>query len=1075
MNVSSFRSLRPTCSCAAVAFLVTLVVGTLTPVEGQITSSIRGTVSEQTGGVVPGVEVVVTNPETNEKRTTTTNDVGYYSFPALPPGEYEIRAEMPGFKTWTQKGVILSLNRNARIDIKLEIGEIQQNIVVQSDAALVETTTSEMGAVVDQRKITELPILGRNTLSLVSLVPGAQALQEGNAQGFLENKVSINGARPEDSNWLLDGGDNTSTLRNYGNVVPNPDAIQEFRVITNNYDAEYGRTAGAVVNVITRSGTNDFHGSLFEFHRNRALNARDFFRADKTPLVQNQFGGTVGGPIFKDKTFFFTSYQGFRRRVSSFENGALVPSALERKGDFSQSFDDDGNLLIVNDPLTGQPFADNKIPANRLSKVAQNYLDLAIPLPNDAIRGPNALVQTASEPNDNDQFLVKVDHQLSENHKLSGGLFRTKNTDTGKFLTDIDFASRSIISRQYNMNLHEYWNLSATKLNHFHVTVARSAGDRKVMPDNISMTDLGSNFSPLPDGPQMPPDVEITGWFDAGSAYGGPKTADHYTLANDFSWITGHHDLKFGAEGWVRKLMDVSTHPRMGGSWVFDGTYTDHPVGDFLLGLVNEVQVQNESYKSTNSLSFNWYAQDKFQVSPRLALNLGVRYEMMTWPTHPLDTIKVFLPGRQSTVVPQAPEGILFVGDDGIPRSGMRADRNNLAPRLGFAWDPIGDGKTSVRGGFGISYSFVLFNALQNAQTGTPFGMQMTIRNTTLEDPYAPVGGNPFPFKQDLTNLVFPASAAYGFQDYNMRTPYIMQYNLSVQRQFGQDWMVEMAYVGSGGRKLINSYDINAPVRTANASSKNLNQRRPLYPTYQEIAWTSSFVNSSYNAFQTRVEKRFSEGFSLLGSYAFGKALDMSTWYNSGNEWVDSYNLGLNRGRGVDDIRHLLRLSWLWQVPFHADGVLGAIAGGWWVNGIGTLQSGSPVWVQVGKDADYDGHTGDRPDVVGNWKLDPNRSRGEVINAWFDKTAFAAPAAGQAGNLGRNVIDGPGAKIVDLSLLKDFRVREGHSFQVRLESSNAFNLVNLSNPEYRLNKGTFGTISSARSSRLFQLGLKYSF
>ncbi len=935
-----------------------------------------------------------------------------------------------------------------------------------------------MGGLVDARRVVELPLNGRNTLALVSLIPGAQQLQTGNAQGFIENKAVVNGQREEQSNWLLDGGDNTSPLRNYGNDVPNPDAIQEFRVITNNYDAEFGRSVGAVVNVITKSGTNSFHGSLFHFLRNRRLNARNFFEPDTTPLVQNQFGGSFGGPILEDKTFFFGSYQGFRRRVRDFRNTALVPTEAERRGDFSKSVDRNGNPIIIIDPLSGQPFPGNVIPPERLSQVAQNYLDLAIPLPNYPANGPNGLYQSASEGRSNDQFLVKVDHLFSSMHKLSGAYFWSDSIDEQRFIKEIDFARRNIKSRQHNLNIHEYWTISPTKLNHFRATYSRSAGNRKVLPDDVSMNDLGSNFAPLPAGPQMPPDVDVAGYFDAGAAYGGPKTANHYTIADTFSWVKGKHDLKFGAEGWLRKLMDVSTAPRMGGEWFFEGAYTGNALADLLLGLVDHVGVQIQTYKSNNSWAWYWFVQDRWRVTRKLALTIGVRYELNTWPVHPMDQMIAWRPGRQSSCVPQAPVGILFPCDEGIPRGTIGNDWNNFAPRFGFAYDLFGDGKTVVRGGYGVSYSFTIFNALQGMQVSTPFAYRDTIRDTTLEDPYAPIGGSPFPFSKNPEDLKFPPKSNYDFLDPGMRVGYAQQWNLSIQRQIGRDWSAEAAYVGNNGHKLLGATDINSPLRTPDASKKNIDQRRPMYPTFKRMQQIGGFVNSSYNAFQARVEKRFSQGFTLLGSYTLSKWIDDESWYSSRSRWADQRNIRLNRGLGENDRRQMLVVSWVWELPFlrNASGAAAAILGGWSLNGIATFYAGAPVWVRSGKDNDYDGNSGgDRPDVIGAWKLDPNRPRDQVIQAWFNPDAFEPNKPGQLGNLGRNVVIGPGSKNVDLGILKDFRFTENHRIQFRCELFNVFNWVNLGSPEGRVNKSTFGKIRGAGAPRILQFGLKYIF
>jgi Carboxypeptidase regulatory-like domain len=1066
----------------AVVLIWALLLGGGVPTAvAQTAASIFGTVTDDSGAVVSGAKILATNTLTNEVRNTTTNEVGNYTFPELPVGVYRILVEREGFKSAVREGIELSLNRNARVSVQLSLGSVTERISVTGDAPLVETSTNEMGGLVDQKRVADLPLNGRNTQSLVSLIPGMENLQTGNSQGFQENKVVANGQRAEDSSFLLDGGDNTSPLRNYGNDVPNPDAIQEFRVITNNYSAEYGRTVGAVVNIVTKSGTNQFGGTLFEFLRNRSFNARNFFQAATTPLVQNQFGGTFGGPVIKNKTFFFASVEAFRRRTSAFNNSALVPTVAQRAGDFSANVDRNGKLIVIKDPLTGQAFPNNTIPTNRLSPVAQNYLKLAvgslqpIPLPNAPQFGPNALTQQVAAPTDNKRYLFKGDHLFSEKHKLTGSYFWSNIADGARFLTATDFIRRTILSGQQNLNLHEYWIISPTKLNNFGLTYGRTSGNRYVTPDTVSWADLGSKFAPLAVGPQQPPEAIISGYLSAGSPIGGPKTSDSYDATDTFSWTTGRHDLKFGAQAGLRKLMDVSAGANMGGKFDFNGVNTGDALGDFMLGLSDSLSSGAQQYKSSNQWYVYGFAQDKFRVTSKLALSLGVRYEVNTVPVHPLDQLIAWRPGRQSSCVPQAPSGILFPCDSGIPRGGIPNDLNNFAPRFGIVYDLFGDGKTVIRAGYGISYAVTILNATQDPQTSSPWGLSMTILNTTLEDPFKPIGGNPFPFLTDPAHLKFTTGAEYLFDSPNKRTGYVQQYNFSFQRQIGKDWSLEAAYVGNVGRKLLGGSDINSPMASSNATSKNIDQRRPLYPTFLTMTMTDTMINSSYNALQARVEKRFSRGFTLLASYTLGKWTDTGSWYK-GPSWVDPRNRWLDKGLGDQDRRQMLVLSSVWQLPFYskAAGLRRQVLGGWSINTIATFYAGQPVAVVSGKDNDL-GIGIDHPDVVGAWKLDPSRSRQEVIQQWFSPSAFRQNQSGQLGNLGRNVVIGPGFKGVDLALSKAIRISERKQIQLRCDAFNAFNWVNLGQPTGSLASVNFGRILSANDPRIFQLGLKFMF
>ncbi len=1070
-------------------FSALLIVGAV-PLWAQTTASIYGTITDPQQGVLPGASVTATNTLTNESRTVETNNLGNYSFSNLSLGIYRVQAELSGFRKTIREGIELSLNRNAKVDIKLELGELSETILVESDAPLVEATTNEMGTLVDQRRIVQLPLNGRNTLSLVSLIPGAQQLDSRTEQGFNINRVAFNGIRPELSGWLLDGGDNTTTLRNYGNPAPNPDAMQEFRVISNNYSAEYGRSAGAIVNVATKSGTNAYHGTGFEFLRNDSLNADHFFLGAPSKLSQHQFGGTLGGPIVRDKTFFFASYQGFRRARETFSNSALVPTELERQGDFSQSVFQ-GKPVTIIDPLTGVAFSGNVIPPQRISPIAVKFFNTVVPLPNKPERGPNGYSATFPLQDPSNEVLGKIDHIFSARHKLSGSYFLNDSVIEDA-VSPIPYQYRDNTNRQHNINVHEYWTVRPNLLNHMRFSYSRSAGSRTLRAEpQIKASDLGIKYGNLPSGPIVAPDFYLTGYFNAAAGSGGPKTSNNYTLAESIDWMKGRHGLKFGTEVWLRRFFDVTQDGRNGGDFRFNGNVTGNSVADMLLGYVSDrFRYRDSSYKSNNQWAFYWFAQDNFRISNRLSLSLGVRHEVDMYPVHPGDLLTAYVPGMQSTCVPQAPTGIVFPCDPGIPRAGLNNDYNNLAPRVGLAYDLRGDGKTVLRGGYGLSYAFQIFNTLQGGQINIPWALIDEVKNTAkknqpssilLADPFAAVaGGNPFPTKVDPANLKFPASGNYTSNSLDLPVGFVHQYNVSIQQQLGASTVVELSYVANRGDKLIGEFNINQAVLSPTGTAANIDARRPLGSTpFKDLTMFRSTVRSWYDSFQGRLEKRFSQGYSVLASYTLGKTIDYASWHASGSNWSNPRQPELNKALADYDRRHTLAVSFLWELPFFSQsgGIARSLLGGWQLGGIASYYSCIPVDVTVEKDNNLDGVSGnERPNVVGDWRIDePSADQLKAGATWFSLSAFAPNGIGEMGALGRNAVGGPSFRNFDLVLSKNFKIIEGHSVSIRLETFNVFNVVNLNSPNGDLTSGDFGKITDAGPARIFQIGLRYSF
>jgi hypothetical protein len=1057
----------------AAAFLATSPVLAQAP-----TGNILGHVQDSSGALVPGATVTATHLGTQYARSTTSDATGQYALRLLPVGSYKLEISMPGFKGFSQTGILIEVGRNARIDATIEAGGIEETVSVVADATLVETSASSLSRTVGQNEIQNLPLVNRDLYALLSITGGVTANENSNSLGGPEQLTTVNGstrAQVGAVNFQLDGGNNTAGLRGTGNPAPNPEAVQEFRVITNSYAAEYGRYQGGIVDVVTKSGTNQFHGALYEYFRDESLNATRWAppgtTGTKDPLDRNQFGFAVGGPIQKDRTFFHASYSGLRQEETYYRNTARVPTALERAGDFSQS------AVKPRDPSTGQPFPGGIIPSARFDPAALTIQERYVPAAN---LPDNFYEVSEPDPLRSDEATLKLDHHLSASHLLALSYFYQKGSDLQPLGSggNIPWVDRDFNWSQHNVNLSHTWTVNPRTMNQLRATYVRQFGARVNSP-TTSLGDLNSKFT-IQGDPTLPR-LTVSGYFTGQVSIAGPDAgSDYFGLKDVLSLERGKHSFKLGGEASYESIVHDTLLDNYG-VFAFNGSKTGNAYADFLLGLPSTMTQDAPVRKTDRGWYLSLFAQDDFRVHPRLTLNLGLRYDLQFPFTDPQDRKLAYVPGQKSQVVPTAPEGLLFPGDPDIPRGIASTDYNNIAPRLGVVWDPMGDGKMSVRAAFGMFYGSTTGNEWNTTADNQPFTVRQPFPQVyTLSDPYRNTpGGNPFPFEYDPASPRFTYPAQVFGPSLDFVWPYTYQMNLTVQRELFRNYSLSASYVGALGRKLPASVDRNYPVYGPGATTANVNARRPYQPGVIGAARVlESDFDTDYHGLQLAAEKRGAH-LSFKAYYTFSKSLEDINYQGGGLPAIQlSGRPELERGRAENDRSHIFVLSGVWRIDYVREGsaLLKALANDWTLSAIWTVQSGAPLTITSGLDRNLDGLTTDRADIIGDPQMPSGRPLEEEIEQWFNTAAFAQPAIGAEATSGRGVVEGPGYNNVDLGLFRDIGLGSRFMLQLRAEATNVLNTVNLSNPGTSLNAtATFGKIRTARDMRRVQLGARLSF
>ena len=1036
------------------AILLTLAL--LLP--GAHAQSVRGTiagiVTDAGRKPVAGAAVRLIHSDTNRARGAVTDASGEFTVPNLPPGEYRIEAEREGYRKQVRK-VELLLNQEVRIEIPLLSGERTETVQVTAVRGLLSTESAALTSVIENLQVTGLPLDGRNFYELSLLIAGVAPAAPGSAGSVRGDfSVNVNGAREDSNNFLLDGVFNGDPKLNGIGIAPPVDAVREVEVATSSYDASYGRNAGGQLSVVVKSGTNQVHGTAYEFFRNRATDARNFFAAagENSPQYQrNQFGFSAGGPVVRDRTFFFGDYEG-RRVREGITRVTNVPDALERTGDFSRS----GALAI--DPFTQQPFPGNAIPRERLSPAGLAIAAL-YPLPNRQDAGQN-FVSSPSQRDRDDHFDARLDHRLRPSDDLA---FRYSFGDRYLYepfsessLTAIPGFGTNVPRRAQNVMARETHIFSPTLLNELTLGFGRvSAGSFQ--------ENLGRSINRavgLPETSSNPRDfglglISINGYSNIGDESNNPQhgTSDIYQFSDTVAWVRGRHLVKAGAD--LRRIQQNAYRDEMARGYLSFLGMTGNALAELLMGLPSLTGVAHlDNYQHLRAHAAYFFAQDTWHARPDLTVSLGVRYEYNSPPVDAADRANVYDPATQA---------LIGVGTAGIPRGGYLPDRNNFAPRIGVAWRP-GQGHTVIRGGYGIYYDQSSLATGEGLYFNAPyfdFKLYFPFEQfpLTLADPFPKY----FP-------IALPSSAL-AFQK-DLRTAYTQHWNFGIQREIGRSRVVEAAYAGSKGTKLLGARDLNQPLPSPQQPNP-----RPV-AQFDDINILESRGNSNYQSLQTRFQQSLDHGLTALVSYTWSKSIDdASSFFSSAgdpNYPQDSRHTRAERGLSNFDLRHRLSVSYSWDLPFGK----GRWRGGWQTFGIWTFQTGRPFTVALLPDLD-NSNTGrsilgfganDRPNVLRNPAL-----AAPTPERWFDTTAFAVPPFGQFGNAGRNILTGPGYRNINISLIKNIAIAESATVQFRAETFNLMNHANFDLPDIFVGSPSFGRIPSAGSPRRIQFGLKFLF
>ncbi|MBI3695150.1 MAG: carboxypeptidase regulatory-like domain-containing protein, partial [Acidobacteria bacterium] len=1017
----------------------------------QTTATIVGTVTDPSGGVVSGVRIFVTSEQTGLKREVTSNDRGVYAVPSLPVGSYSVSAEAPGFKRQTLTGIVLEVNQEARIDLPLEVGQVTETVTVAGTAVVLQAENAVVGQVIDNRYTTQIPLNGRDFSQLIVLVPGATTRPggvspaAGAATGSLGSGVAI-GGRDNQNNFMIDGASNNA--RQFGNIAikPSIDAIQEFKVQSNSYSAEFGQAAFGQINLITKSGTNSLHGALFEFLRNDTFDARNFFLTKVSKLNRNSFGGSVGGPVVKDHTFFFFNYNGGRER-RGVEDPRSVPVEPWRIGDFSAI----AGLTLRDPSAGGQPFPGNRIPASRFVKTATASIALW-PKQNvgDATRLATNLLVTRPVEITDDEFTVKIDHELTSRDRLTGRFSRAARDEVST--PGLPTFEQIIPPRNKVAVLSHTHVFNPRLLSDLRFSFTRSEFvQRSPNTGNVGYYSQFGINNPLA-GPQFEgaptlafQNISLTSFGD-GDFNTQRDISNEFNYAGSLTWTRGNHNMKGGFT--ITRYQQNTPGPVTGlrrGSFTFRGDFTGQAFADFLLGVpFTASRVVGKGVETGRSTWHGYYFNDDWKVTRKLTLNLGVRYEYISPLVDVLNRRSTFYPLtndyntglKGQVIVANSPEAANLLHLDGVgARAVYGPDRNNWAPRFGFAYSL--NPKTVVRGAYGIFYtnsqSFVNNFVINRRQP--PFAETQQITSSTA----APQINVADPFINAVAPLVI------GTQNINpnFREGYTQQWNLTVQRELPSGITVDAGYVANKGTKLGELVFYNIPTLGPTAT---IQARRP-FPAWGTALSLDSYVTSNYNSLQVKTQKRFSRGLSFLTAYTWAKSIDLSSERGAGDRGggfdTGGGNVrdlrGYSRGLSGFDVRHRLVLSYVYELPiFRSNRILG----GWEVSGITQFQSGFPFSVVMSEDRNGDG-IADRPDLVGKPAINARNPNCYIVDSRTPacgaaSSAFVDLPAGalRFGSAGRNILIGPGLNNWDLGAAKNTRFGERYNLQFRAEFFN---------------------------------------
>lgn len=1064
--------------------LLLLLLSVVLPLDAQYTTaSFGGSIFDTTGAAVPAAKVTITNTGTGFTQNVTTDGAGMFLFSRLPVGTYQLKVDKEGFSAYVQTGIELTVNQVANQNITLQLGQVSESVNVEANAELVTTRTAANGQLIDAKRVVDLPLNGRGAQSLVFLAAGTVNLTGRycgeNCHGGVypgSQVAGVNGSGSANVNYQLDGTDHNDSYINMNLPFPNPDALQEFNLQSSNFTAEYGNAGGGVVNVVTRSGTNEYHGTLFHFLRNGAMNARNYFAPSQDTLKRNQFGGSAGGRIIRNKLFFFGTYQQTILRAAPAGRVTFVPTAAERQGNFSQSG------AIIRDPVNGQPFAGNIIPTARLSKPAQYFND-RIPLPNGA--NGQLTFGSAQQASDDYQFMPKIDWYINDKHQLSGRYFFSDFNRPA--VADADNVLRSTggnAVRVQNISLIHTYTVSPTLLmNSTFGWNSQTGGSLSGAP--FSFRDAGVNIAgPQDSALKAPPslNVSVTGAFGIGTNHQGDFDRGSWTIREVVTKITGAHELRFGGEA-VRLNNVINNTFQMMGNFTFSGQITGLGLADYMLGQSSAFRQGGGEFKDLLGTKWGFFVQDNWRVSQSLTLNLGVRWDPYLPYYDRQGRVVCFAPGQKSSRYPNAPLGLIYGGEDrdpGCPLGGSEANWGNIGPRVGFAYRLTRDNKTSLRGGVGLFYTppqSSQFNPFTNI---APFAPTFLFNGVDFTDPYLSAGvQNPFPDQfgptvrgPEATFITPAAIRAYFVNDW--RIPQLATWNLILERQIGAAWVARAGYHGNKGTFL----SLNGPFREENpavyvpgSSTVGNTQARRIYKDYSNVGQVQSSNNSNYHSLQLGLERRFAKGFSLLTNYTYQKTMDDFGW-------TDTYNRRLDYAVSNDDVTHVFKFSNLYEVPRFKFSNLAAdrLLNGWSMNSIVFWQSGFPLSIASGADNSFTGIGRDRADYIGGpAQLSYDRSHADMIAMWFDTSRFRTNAVGTFGNTGRNILRGPRYFNTDLAVIKDTRITEKSSLQFRAEAFNVFNNVNFNTPNTNRSANQFGRITAAQDGRILQLALKFVF